>query len=82
MIRSQLIEAPNNDTEMQHWKTKEKPSSQRKIAGALCWRWIPHNQPPELCDQVVLPWSLQTNILNLAHDELMAGHMGCQRTLQ
>ena len=82
MTRSQLIEAQNNDPEIQQWKTKDKPSFQGKIAGVLCWRWIPRNQPAEMCDQVVLPRSLRTKILKLAHDEPMAGHMGRERTLQ
>ena len=81
MTRSQLIEAQNNDTEIQQWKTKEKPSFHGKNAGVLCRRWIPYNQPAEVCDQVVLHRSLQTNILKLDHNELMAGHMGRGRTL-
>ena len=65
MMQSQLIEAHNIDTEMQQWKTKEKPSSQGKIAGALCRRWIPHNQLAELCDQVVLPGHYRPTYLTL-----------------
>ena len=82
MTRIQLIEAQNNDPEIQQWKTKENPSFQGKIAGVLCQRWIPCNQPAEMCDQVVLPQSLRTKILKLAHNKLMAGHMGRERTLQ
>ena len=82
MMRSQLIEAQNNNPEIQQWKTKEKRSFQGNIAGVLCQRGIPRNQPAEVCDQVVQPQSLQTNILKLAHDEPMAGHMGHERTLQ
>ena len=70
------------DPEIQQWRTKENPCFQGKIAGVLCRRWIPCNQPAEVCDQVVLPWSLWIYILKLAHDELMAGHMGHDRTLQ
>ena len=50
------------------------------IQGVLCWKWKPGTS--EELVQVVLPKSQRGQVLELAHDVPMAGHMDQKRTLQ
>ena len=51
-------------------------------SGVLCRRWHPkHGRPSDKCDQIVLPPSYRAEVLRLAHDVPMAGHLGRERTL-
>ena len=79
--RDELIQAQQCDPEIQHWQEKEKPCYKTTVTGVLCQRWRPKNRPTEVCNQIVLPPSYRQNVLKLAHDMPMAGHLGRERTL-
>ena len=75
-----LIEEQRADPEVQKWKEQEKAEQVIDHQGLLCRRWHPRDRPEEVIDQVVLPRSYRSNVLRLAHDVPMAGHLGRERT--
>ena len=50
--------------------------------GVLCRLWKPKNKLGKADVQIVLPEMYRCDILKIAHDVAMAGHMGVERTLQ
>lgn len=81
LSREELIREQAADPDIQHWWENEKPCYRTKIAGVLCRRWRPRDRPAEVCDQIVLPHLFRPNVLAMAHDIPMAGHLGRERTL-
>ena len=80
--REKLIAAQKSDSQIQEWRGKEKPERYMEQSGVLCRRWHPKNgRPSDKCNQIVLPPSYRAEVLHLAHDVPMAGHLGRERTL-
>ena len=67
--------------DIQHWWENERPCYRTKIAGVFCRQWRPRDRPAEVCDQIMLPHPFRQNVLTMAHDIPMAGHLGQERTL-
>jgi hypothetical protein len=75
-----LIEQHNADQELQKWRSQEKAERVTTVQGVLCRKWKPGTS--EEVTQIVLPKSQRCQVLKLAHDVPMAGHMGQERSLR
>ena len=45
MLRQQLIQDQNKDTQTQQWLEDERLLHNKKIGGVWCQRWIPKGRP-------------------------------------
>ena len=80
--REQLIKEQQKDLDIQTWKAKEDTEAVDIKNGVLCRLWKPKNKLGKADIQIVVPEMYRRDILKMAHDMPMAGHMGVERTLQ
>ena len=64
---------------MQWWKEKEDPSRVLRKNGVLMKRWKPRGNTQEY-EQIVLPKNYRSQVLKIAHNLPMAGHLGPEKT--
>ena len=80
--QGQLVEEQQKDPDIQYWKSRENPAFVDTRNGVLCRLRKPRHNLREWNTQVVIPVKYRSDILKMAHDMPMAGHMGVDRTLQ
>jgi len=89
--REQLIDLQDNDddlTTIREQVTSESEASQEPVGyyhktGVLMRRWRPLDaQEWRVVNQVVVPKQLRGEILRLAHEGPLAGHLGINKTQQ
>lgn len=86
--KSQLVEAQQSDSTLtlalsiaQTGKDSERPVSYLFDDGVLVRQWMPGSGlESEAVYQIVVPQKFRSQVLSLAHDHSLAGHLGIRKT--
>ena len=70
------------DPEIQDWIRREDKSRVRLKQGLICRIWTPRDSPKTTVEQIVLPKRYRDQVIKLAHDLPLAGHLGREKTTQ
>ena len=93
LCKEKLIEEQNNDTEVLQLRSRAQPYEEAEKVpecyyiqdDILMRKWRPPDATPEeewkVVHQVVLPKVYRQEILNLAHDSPLSGHLGVRKTV-
>ena len=87
VTRKMLIDAQRNDpcltlclSSVVATEENSKPCVYFLDDGVLMRRWSPDSSEARVVNQVVVPTAYRAQILSLAHDSTMAGHLGIKKT--
>ena len=81
LARTDMANEQQEDLWIQCWKEQEDPTRVIERNGVLLRQWSPKPEPHRVIEQLVLPKVQQQQVLKLAHDMLMTGHLGKKRQL-
>jgi hypothetical protein len=70
------------DTQVQHWIQQENSDRIKHIDGIVCRTWTPRDSPGTTYEQIVLPRRYHHQVMKLAHDIPLSGHLGWEKTTQ
>ncbi len=76
----QLRTDQEKDPEVQRWMQQEDPTRIIRKGGVLCRVWTPRDSPGVVYEQIVLPKQYRSEVIKLAHDIPLSGHLGREKT--